>query len=87
MIKLLCFVGWHTWSAFIHVPSRCVDEKFCKGCQKTDAVRRHKWSKWLFTTQKVNAYVDGEIKVTGEYSVQMRECTDCNFRQYEEAHA
>lgn len=87
MDKLLCLIGMHAWSAFIHVPSRCADEKFCKSCEKTISQNRHRYGKWEFTTQNINGFVDGELKTVGQYTVQRRSCNDCNYIEFQKAHA
>jgi len=79
MGKLLCLLNLHAWSAFLHIPSRCVDERFCKNCQKTESDSRHRWEKWADSKQESTSWVDGEIKVVGITTTQQRFCADCHL--------
>jgi len=75
------------WTYQIHVPSRCVDERFCKSCRKTENVLRHRWSKWIVEFWgSETRQTDGTI-TTHKIAVQTRVCVDCSLRESNEYHA
>jgi hypothetical protein len=79
-----CWLG-HNWSSWAHIPSRCVDERFCKNCPEVERVLNHRWGQWEVSNGNTNFIDDyGKILNTTSRTIQIRTCEDCNYKVWED---
>jgi hypothetical protein len=79
-----CWIG-HNWSSWVHLSSRCTDERFCKNCPEVERVPNHRWGQWGITMSKI-IQVDsqGQQNEYDHHSIQVHSCQDCNYTQSED---